>query len=71
MITEPFRLETRTAEMVSAESFRALLGVSESGFRWMRDTGRVPEPTRVGACVFWTPDVVAFHVNQRRHRFGK
>jgi hypothetical protein len=68
---EPFRLETRPVELVSAQKFRTLLGVSPGGFRWLRDSGRLPEPVRVGARVFWTPDVVAFHVAQRRHRLGR
>src|SRR5262249_39695338 len=70
MSTEPFRLETAPAELVSALRFRALLGVSPGGFRGLRDSGRLPEPIRVGARVFWTADVVAFHVAQRRHRLG-
>jgi predicted DNA-binding transcriptional regulator AlpA len=65
---EPFRLATHPAELVSAKSFRARLGVSESGFRWLLDSGRLPAPIRVGARVFWTPEVVAFQVAQHRRR---
>jgi hypothetical protein len=69
-MNEPFRLETHPAELVSAKSFRALLGVSESGFRWLLDSGRLPGPTRLGGRLFWTHNDVAFHVAQRRRRYG-
>jgi hypothetical protein len=67
-MNEPFRLETRSAELVSAKSFRALLGVSESGFRWLVDSGRLPGPIRFGGRPFWAHADVAFHVAQRRRR---
>jgi hypothetical protein len=70
-MNEPFRLQARPAELVSAKSFRALLGVSESGFRWSLDSGRLPRPTRLGGRLFWARNDVAFHVAQRRRRYGK
>jgi hypothetical protein len=64
-----FRLEPLPAGMVSAESFRAALGVSESGFRWMIRSGRIAEPIRLRGRCFWRPEDVAFYVEQHRHRF--
>jgi hypothetical protein len=68
---EPFRLETHTCALASAKSFRTLLGVSECSFRWLVDSGRLPEPTRIGARVFWPPDIVTYHVARCRRRYRR
>jgi hypothetical protein len=69
-MNEPFPLESDPVERISARTFRARLGVTEGGFRWLRARGRIPEPTRVKGRVFWTPDVVERCVTRRRHRYG-
>jgi hypothetical protein len=63
-----FRLEPLPAGMVSAESFQAGLGVSESGFRWMIRSGRITKPIRLLDRCFWRPEDVSFYIEQRRRR---
>jgi hypothetical protein len=66
MIT--FRLESLPGGLVPAKSFRAALGVSESGLRALIDRGRIPKPIRLHGRCYWRSEDVAFHVEQRRRR---
>jgi hypothetical protein len=63
-----FKLESLPADLVSAETFRDMLGVSESGLRYLYRSGRIAEPVRLRGRLFWPHDQVRFHVAQYRHR---
>ena len=62
-----FRLESVPAGLVSDQSFRAALGVSESGLRVLIKLGRIPEPIRLRGRCYWRPDDVSFYVEQCLH----
>jgi hypothetical protein len=63
-----FRLDSAPAGLVPAKSFRAALGVSESGLQALVERGRVPDPIRLHGRCYWRPEDVSFYAEQRRHR---
>jgi hypothetical protein len=65
-----FRLGPVPERLVSAATFARALGVTASGLRYLTRRGRVPRPLTIRGRHFWHPDVVAFHVAQRRRRRG-
>jgi hypothetical protein len=63
-----FRWDSPPSVLVPARSFRAALGVSESGLRALVERSRVTEPIRLRGRRYCRPEDLSFHVEQRRRR---